>query len=162
MADRTSRIVAELEIMLKAPLEKKFSISVGVIFLVIFMKVDNISSIACVEFFFLKKEFNLTINMQLLYFITTVTSQVQSAGHHQRAGLQCSTERLVKSRHYRIWSTTVSYQSSSVNCLLVMAPLGEPPPSLQIRFMHSCIIHIFNKKPRNPKKKKLNLHSNCY
>ena len=51
--------------------------------LVIFMKVDNISSIACVEFFFLKKEFlNLTINMQLLYFITTVTSQV----HHQRAG----------------------------------------------------------------------------
>ena len=29
---------------------------------------------------------NLTINMQLLYFITTVTSQVLSARHHQRAG----------------------------------------------------------------------------
>ena len=29
---------------------------------------------------------NLTINMQLLYFITTVTSQVHSARHHQRAG----------------------------------------------------------------------------
>ena len=28
----------------------------------------------------------LTINMQLLYFITTVTSQVHSARHHQRAG----------------------------------------------------------------------------
>ena len=43
---------------------------------------------ACVEFCFLKKEFlNLTINtMQLLYFITTVTSQVHSARHHQRAG----------------------------------------------------------------------------
>ena len=38
--------------------------------------------------FFLKKYFlNLTIiNMQLLYFITTVTSQVHSARHHQRAG----------------------------------------------------------------------------
>ena len=35
--------------------------------LVIFMKVDN-------------------IYMQLLYFITTVTSQVHSARHHQRAG----------------------------------------------------------------------------
>ena len=31
-------------------------------------------------------ERNLTINMQLLYFITTVTSQVHSARHHQRAG----------------------------------------------------------------------------
>ena len=30
--------------------------------------------------------FNLIINMQLLYFITTVTSQVHSARHHQRAG----------------------------------------------------------------------------
>ena len=39
---------------------------------------------ACVEFCFLKK--NLTINMQLLYFITTVTSQFHSARHHQRAG----------------------------------------------------------------------------
>ena len=29
---------------------------------------------------------NLTINMQLLYFITTVTSQVHSARHHQCAG----------------------------------------------------------------------------
>ena len=29
---------------------------------------------------------NLTINMQLLYFITSVTSQVHSARHHQRAG----------------------------------------------------------------------------
>ena len=29
---------------------------------------------------------NLTINMQLLYFITTVTGQVHSARHHQRAG----------------------------------------------------------------------------
>ena len=41
--------------------------------LVIFMMVDNIFHIvdACVEFCFLKKEFlNLTINMQLLYFIT--------------------------------------------------------------------------------------------
>ena len=39
---------------------------------------------------------NLTINMQLLYFITTVTSQVHSARHDQRAGyVQCSTERLV-------------------------------------------------------------------
>ena len=28
----------------------------------------------------------MTINMQLLYFITTVTSQVHSARHHQRAG----------------------------------------------------------------------------
>ena len=48
--------------------------------LVIFMKVDNISS-HCVEFCFLKKQFlNLTINM-----ITTVTSQ-DSARHHQRVG----------------------------------------------------------------------------
>ena len=53
--------------------------------LVIFMKVDNIVD-ACVQFCFLKKKFlNLTINMQLLYFITTVTSQVHSARHHQRA-----------------------------------------------------------------------------
>ena len=53
------------------------------------MKVDNIHHIvdACVEFCFLKKEFlNLTINMQLLYFITTVTSQVHSARHNQHAG----------------------------------------------------------------------------
>ena len=51
--------------------------------------VDNYFIIvdACVEFCFLKKQFlNLTINMQLFYFITTVTSQVQSARHHQRAG----------------------------------------------------------------------------
>ena len=42
---------------------------------------------ACVEFRFLKKEFfNLTINMQLLYFITTVTSQVHSARHHHMPG----------------------------------------------------------------------------
>ena len=51
----------------------------------------------CVEFCFilelivlnlLSKEIilNLTINMQLLYFITTVTSQVHSARHHQHAG----------------------------------------------------------------------------
>ena len=52
--------------------------------LVIFMKVDYF--IACVKFCFLKKEFlNLTI-MQVLYFITTVTSKVHSASHHQRAG----------------------------------------------------------------------------
>ena len=53
------------------------------------MKVDKFHHIvdACVEFVFLKKEFlNLTINMQLLYFIATVTSQVHSAGHHQCAG----------------------------------------------------------------------------
>ena len=71
--------------------------------LVIFMKVDNIVDVcvefcfsailfhhivdACVEFCFLKKQFlNLTINMQLLYFNTTVTSQVHSARHHQHAG----------------------------------------------------------------------------
>ena len=36
------------------------------------------------NFAFLK--LNLTINMQLLYFITTVTSQVYSARHHQHAG----------------------------------------------------------------------------
>ena len=56
---------------------------------VIFMKVDLFHHIvdACVEFCFLKKQFlNLTINMQLLFFITTVTSQVHSARHHQRAG----------------------------------------------------------------------------
>ena len=48
---------------------------------------------ACVEFCFLKKQFlNLTINMQLLYFITTVTSQVHTP---TACGLQCSTERLV-------------------------------------------------------------------
>ena len=47
---------------------------------------------ACVEFCFLKKEFlNLTINMQLLYFITAVSSQVHSAGHHQRAGYSASS-----------------------------------------------------------------------
>ena len=60
--------------------------------LVIFMKVDNTSYIvdACVEVCFLKKQFlNLTINMKLLYFITTVTSQVHSARHHQRAGYSC-------------------------------------------------------------------------
>ena len=54
------------------------------------MKVDNkFHHIvdACVKFFFLKKQFlNLTINMQLLYFITNVTSQVHSARHHQRSG----------------------------------------------------------------------------
>ena len=53
------------------------------------MNVDKFHHIvdACVEFGFLKKEFlNLTINMQLLYFITTVISQVHSARHHQRAG----------------------------------------------------------------------------
>ena len=45
---------------------------VNVFTLVIFMKVDNHIVDACVEFFFLKKDFlNLTINMQLLYFITT-------------------------------------------------------------------------------------------
>ena len=39
------------------------------------------------EFCFLKKFFfNLTINMQLLYFITTVTSQFHSARHNQHAG----------------------------------------------------------------------------
>ena len=56
--------------------------------LVIFMKVDIHHIVdACVEFCFLKKRFlNLTINMQLLYFITTVTSQVHSARHHQCAG----------------------------------------------------------------------------
>ena len=42
---------------------------------------------ACVELCFLKKEFlNLTIYMQLLYFITSVTSQVHSARYHQRVG----------------------------------------------------------------------------
>ena len=53
------------------------------------MKVDNIHHIVddCVEFCYLNKEFlNLTINMQLLYFITAVTSQVHSARHHQCAG----------------------------------------------------------------------------
>ena len=36
---------------------------------------------------FLKKEFlNLTTNMQLLYFITTVIRQVHLARHHQRTG----------------------------------------------------------------------------
>ena len=50
-------------------------------------RVDNHIVDACIEFGFLKKHFlNLTINMQLLYFITTVTSQVQSARHHQSAG----------------------------------------------------------------------------
>ena len=65
--------------------------------LVIFMKVDNIVDV-CVEFCFilkliyvlnllLKKKFvNLTINMQLLYIITNMTSQVHSARHHQRVG----------------------------------------------------------------------------
>ena len=51
------------------------------------MKVDIFHVDACVEFCLLKKRFlNLTINMQLLYFITTVTSQVHSARYHQRAG----------------------------------------------------------------------------
>ena len=53
------------------------------------MMVDNIFHIvdACVELSFLIKEFlNLTINMQLLYFIITVTSLVHSDRHHQRAG----------------------------------------------------------------------------
>ena len=56
--------------------------------LVIFMKVDKFHHIVdTCEFCFLKKQFlTLTINMQLLYFITTVTSQVHSARHHQRAG----------------------------------------------------------------------------
>ena len=36
--------------------------------------------------YFMLMLLNLTINMQLLYFITTVTSQVHSARHHQRAG----------------------------------------------------------------------------
>ena len=34
----------------------------------------------------LLSKLNLTINMQLLHFITTVTSHVHSARHHQRAG----------------------------------------------------------------------------
>ena len=67
--------------------------------LVIFMKVDNISHIVdvCAEFCILKKEFlNLTINIQLLHFITTVISQVHSARYIPSAcGLQCSTECLV-------------------------------------------------------------------
>ena len=46
----------------------------------IFMKVDNISSHivdVCVEFCFLKKQFlNLTINMQLLYFITNTIGRL--------------------------------------------------------------------------------------
>ena len=57
--------------------------------LVIFMKMTIFHHIidACVEFCFLKKQFlKLTINMQLLYFITTVTSQVHSTRHHQRVG----------------------------------------------------------------------------
>ena len=49
---------------------------------------------------FLKKVFlNLTINMQLLYFITTVISQVHSARHHQHAGysaLPSNTQGLIK------------------------------------------------------------------
>ena len=38
------------------------------------------------NFLYKKRISNLTINMQLLYFITTVTSQIHSARHHQRAG----------------------------------------------------------------------------
>ena len=59
---------------------------------VIFMKVNNFITLLMfalnfVLFFNLFTLFlNLTINMQLLYFITTVTSQVHSARHHQRAG----------------------------------------------------------------------------
>ena len=42
------------------------------------------------------KEFlNLTMSMQLLYFITTVISKVHSARHHQGVGVMCYTERLV-------------------------------------------------------------------
>ena len=44
-----------------------FVIFFNLLTLVIFMKVDNISFDACVEFCFLKSQFlNLTINMQLL------------------------------------------------------------------------------------------------
>ena len=67
----------------------KFVLFFNLFTLVIFMKVTIFHHIvdACVEFCFLKKQFlNLTINMQLLYFITTVTSQVHSSRHHQRAG----------------------------------------------------------------------------
>ena len=67
----------------------------------IFIKVDNIVD-ACVEFCILKKEFlNLTINMQLLYFITTVISQVHSSRHHQCAG-------------YSAVQDTVLYRASSL------------------------------------------------
>ena len=63
--------------------------------LVIFMKVAIFHHIvdACVEFYFLKKQFlNLTINMQLLY-----CDQPSSFSHAPSAcGVQCSTERLVK------------------------------------------------------------------
>ena len=38
---------------------------------------------------------NLTINMQLLYFITTVTSQSSFSQAPSACGVQCSTERLV-------------------------------------------------------------------
>ena len=85
--------------------------------LVIFMKVDNIYNIvdvcvssdfhegrqifhhivdACVEFCFLKEQFlNLTINMQLLYFICDQPSSFSQAP--SACGVQCSTERLVHS-----------------------------------------------------------------
>ena len=64
---------------------------------------------ACVELCFLKKEFlGLTINMQLLYFITTVTSQVHSARYQQRAGTVLYRASSSKCRHVYYLDDTIA------------------------------------------------------
>ena len=61
----------------------------------IFMKVDNYFMLMLVFNFAKERFLNLTINMQLLYFITTVTSQSSFSQAPSACGVQCSTERLV-------------------------------------------------------------------
>ena len=76
----------------------------------------------CVEFCLLKKEFlNLSIKMQLLYFITTVTSQVHSARYHQHVGYSAHRASSSKCRHvYHLDDTIGLYRKyfSSVTAFL--------------------------------------------
>ena len=68
----------------------------------IFMKVDNYFMLMLVFNFAKERFLNLTINMQLLYFITTVTSQSSFSQAPSACGVQCSTERLVLYCVYQI------------------------------------------------------------
>ena len=50
----------------------------------------------------------MTINVQLLYFITTVTSQIHSARHHQRAGYRASSLTAV------VWTGSIVVTSNFI------------------------------------------------
>ena len=65
--------------------------------------------------------------MQLLYFITTVTSQVHSAGH---GGVQCSTKRLVHSAiGYLSFVTIFAKQNWLERIVVWLRAHARSPPS---------------------------------